>query len=168
MTLRFNAATRKGWDSPEYAEALADFERFFPGDPSVEFILIDQYMMRKQYDKLHAALDAIDQAVGIDAHLLFLRGATWRMAGDPVKATAALEKAVAAEPARHNPHAALLDLALEQKDWPAVSRYLTRLDTATTLSADRIVALPSYAPYRGTDECRAWRARRAPAKPTTP
>jgi len=157
---RLKAAVAKGGDSPEYVKVLADFKAFFPGDPCLDFVLVDHYMLQEEYAKSRACVDRMQNAIGEDAHLHFLRGGLYHLEQKDELAIAEYEKAIALEPDLSAPYDGLLTIALENSDWAAVSKRLAQFETNTGIRLDNLDALPEYAEYLKTEECKAWKASR--------
>lgn len=167
MLARLKAASAKGWESAAYHAALNDFEAWFPDDPSASFVLLDQYFARKEFAKARQCIDAVEGAIGEDAHLCFVRGNAFVADGKLDLAEAAYEKGVALEPALLTPHCGLMDVARERRDWPALCKFLTRFESATGRRADFLKAVPEYAEFLQTAEFRAWEQSRQAPKPAT-
>ena len=158
MLLRFNAATRKGSDSAEYRQAMADMERLFLDDPCLPLLALDLYMLRKDYAKAFKAIDTIEKATGDKAYTDFLRGNIYYMQHKLGQARAALELSIKQEPALLPAYWSLITLALETKDWAAVSRWLTRAEKNAGVQLVDLEEVEAYAEYVKTEEYRKWTA----------
>lgn len=57
-----------------YEKAIEDYEKHFPNDPSLYLISVDGYILKKQYDKSILSLDKLDETIGGDSFLNYLKG----------------------------------------------------------------------------------------------
>jgi tetratricopeptide (TPR) repeat protein len=57
-----------------YKEAIKDYEDKFPNDPSLYLISLDGLILNKEFDKSLANLNKLDEALGGDPFLHFIRG----------------------------------------------------------------------------------------------
>jgi len=127
MIMRMSAAMQV--DEALYIETLEDYQKEYPGDASSALMGLDLFFLKKDYPKMYGALDVIEEVVGKDAHLGMLRAIALRDEGDLAKARKAIEVAVTAEPAMEAANWTLVELALEQKDFPAVTKSLKDIVT---------------------------------------
>ncbi len=98
-------------DEKHYLEAYRDFVRYFPDDPALNFMSIDFYVARKQFDKARKQLKTIRKLVGDDPYLDFLEGVFFSAAQQPDMALQKYRSAIAKKldlPLAHWEAAALL------------------------------------------------------------
>jgi hypothetical protein len=57
-----------------YLEAIKDYEMRFPNDPSLFLISVDALIMKKEFDKTLSYIDKLDESLGGDPFLHFIRG----------------------------------------------------------------------------------------------
>jgi len=160
MLLRFKAATLKGPGSLEYRKAMVDMEQLFPDDPCLHLLALDLHVLRKEYPKAFKAINAIEKATGDTAYMNFLRGNAYYLQKKPDQAKAALERSVKQEPSLLQAHSSLIILALEAKDWSAVSLRLTGVEKDSGVQLDDLEKMEAFAEYVKTDEYRKWKAAR--------
>jgi tetratricopeptide (TPR) repeat protein len=94
MRLTFAA----GVSDERYREAIEAYERAYPGDPSLDFVSIDGYFLRKDYPKALAALERLEQRIGSDAYLRTTAAAIYYEDGKVAEARASLDRALQLEP----------------------------------------------------------------------
>jgi tetratricopeptide (TPR) repeat protein len=133
---------------------------WFPNDPSLCLILIDQHVLRGEYAEALACVETLRKAVGGDAYLDYVSGCIYQAAKQFGQAKAADESAIAAEPTLAKPYWGLVGIALEQKDWPSVSRGLTRIEQNLPIKITNLEAMDAYAEYVKTEEYRKWKSSR--------
>lgn len=83
----------------EYKDAIAEYQRLFPDDPSVDLVSIDGLFLSEKYEEALAAIDRLDKSVGGDEFLNQIRSGILIAQGIDFKLAATKAKAaIAAEP----------------------------------------------------------------------
>jgi hypothetical protein len=85
-------------DDIEYARAIDAFEKAYPNDGALDLIQIDQYFMKKKFDKVLAMIDRLDKRLGGDPYLDVQRASALLEAGRKIEAVAAAKRATEREP----------------------------------------------------------------------
>lgn len=127
MVIRMMAAMQV--DDAEYVKALDDFQKQYPGDASADLAGIDLFFLKKQYGKMHEAINRLEKAVGKDAHLGMLRAIGFSQEGKLTEAQSALEEAISIEPGLEGPHWTMVEVCLSNKDFAKVNDTLKKLVT---------------------------------------
>jgi tetratricopeptide (TPR) repeat protein len=146
----------------EYALALADCHKYYPTDPSVDFLAIDHLIHQKQFDAAHQALDRLAAYTGEDANWDFLNGNVYLLSGqktDEPLAIAAYRKAIAEEPDYDKPYWSLITLYLRQKDNAGVASALTALQKNAHVRIADLTKVPLYKDFVKSDEYAKWKAK---------
>lgn len=113
----------------EYKDAIAEYQRLFPNDPSVDLISIDGLFLSERYDEALAAVDRLDKSVDGDEYLNQVRASILIAQGKDFKLAATKAKAaIAAEPTLETNY--LLWLAAEL----GAQNYSGALDAMTILT----------------------------------
>jgi tetratricopeptide (TPR) repeat protein len=99
----------------DYQIEMERFRSNHPNDPAVDFVSIDYFLMKKEYDKSIGCIDRLDQAVGGDPFLNFLRGSALMTAERMKDAKAKFEKAIQFDPTLSDPYWGLVTLSLKEK-----------------------------------------------------
>ena len=110
MLLRLQAAQASN-DEALYLAAMDDLAKTFPGDPCVDLIMIDAFVIRKQYDKARAAVDRLDKRVGGDPYLKVLEANILVEQGKHDEAARLAQTAIDAEPTLRGAHYVRLNIA---------------------------------------------------------
>jgi len=79
-------------DSKSYQDALEHFSQLYPDAAPAYLLMIDLYLLQKNYEKGLAAIDKIDKLVNEDKVLDYFRGNYYRAAGKPAESIACLER----------------------------------------------------------------------------
>jgi hypothetical protein len=74
MLLRLQAAAAIGGDSRQYRQALSRMRGLFPNDPCLHLLLVDYYVVNRDYDGVRDCLQALRQETGDEEFLDQLEG----------------------------------------------------------------------------------------------
>jgi hypothetical protein len=138
-----------GVSQPDYLQALEEFRRDHPGDASVDLLSIDYDVLKRQYDESLGCIERLNQAVGGDPYLGFLRGNVLRTAGRLADAKAELEKTVAQEPTLDAAYWCRINVALGERNHADTLAWLKRIVDACAMKIDfnQMRAAPDYAAF---------------------
>ncbi len=161
QSYRLLAAMRIGED--EYRSALADMQKRFPGNPSLDLTLLDHYYMQKQYDSLLAAINRLDSNLGGDPFLDNYRAVVSMEQGDYGRARLQLENVIAHDSTMPMPYYSLLNLTLHQQDYPATVRMLDLLEKRFSMefTSDALGIDSTFAGFMQSAAYREWERRRS-------
>lgn len=157
--LRVYAGVAHGWDSVECKRAIAHLTKHFPDSSASQMLLFQDHNARNEYAQMFTVIAALKKATGDLAYTEYLRGNVFYKQKKTKRARTAFMTAIMAEPEFDDAHAALVALALERKDWKAVSRRLLRLQELNVEFGD-LTKIPIYAQYVKTSEYVNWKSSR--------
>lgn len=92
----------------EYIPVLETIEKKYGSDPNVQLVLIDIYILRKDYDKSLLSVNKLDSMINKDPFLDYYRGIIYYHKADEEQAVLHYEKAVQAIPDFAEPRAELV------------------------------------------------------------
>lgn len=75
-----------------YLAALNDYKADFPHDPNLGLIMLDAYIMKKDYPAALSSINHLDSALNTDPFLDFYRAITYKLMGDPAQSRTYLER----------------------------------------------------------------------------
>ncbi|HRG81999.1 MAG TPA: hypothetical protein PLO99_05745 [Chitinophagaceae bacterium] len=75
-----------GLDDEKHQQAIDELLAAFPNEANMQLILIDAYFMRKEYDKVLGAINAVDKMINKDPFLDYYRYLCYNVMENPVKA----------------------------------------------------------------------------------
>jgi hypothetical protein len=143
-----------------HQQALDDYEKHFPNDPSLDLIRIDSLILKKKYAEALAAVDRLDKAVGGDPYLDTLRANIHLESGKPEQARQPADRAVKSLPDLQQPYWTMVSISLKEKDHAATVKWLTELDERFDLDLDNLKEVPDYADFIKSPEYKKWAADR--------
>lgn len=152
--------TYSGYAGEEsYRAALRHLARHFGGDADLQLILIDHYFFEKQYERVLAAIAALERAVGgEDASSSNLRGTvltTMRRHDDAAKAC---RRGMALEPDYKQAYWCLVGVGLDRNDGKLAVEGLTAYEKAfnAVFDPDQLARQDGYKEIARTPEFAAW------------
>jgi tetratricopeptide (TPR) repeat protein len=159
LIARYQAATMLPDEAGSYREIEATvglFRQKHPQDPALDFLAIDEHVVRNEYDRALQAVDRLDRAVGGDAYLHEIRAGILCQAGKPDLAAEQFELAIAGLPHRESAYFGLITLSLYQEDYGNVLKALKRLDQAIELEWNDLHDVPAYAGFVASPYFKQW------------
>ncbi|MCH8045687.1 MAG: hypothetical protein IID44_18405 [Planctomycetes bacterium] len=154
LMLRLLAA--KELDDEAYLDAMGAFQKYHPGDPCLDIILIDAFIINEEYDKSLAAVDRLDEWVGGDAYLDVIRSNICLIKEDYAKVKKYAERAIKAEPTLVEAYWALVDVSLAESNFEETSRLLRLLNDKFEIEFDDLTTVPEYSEYVKSPQHREW------------
>jgi len=123
----------------EGEENKAEMERLeakYAGDPSLQLMLIDVYLSKKDYTRALNAVDILDRSINKDPFLDYYRGLIYNTNNDKEKAMAHFEKAAAGLPGFADTYAELIVLAADAGDKEKAKTYFKKYDSMKEKNPD--------------------------------
>jgi hypothetical protein len=142
-----------------YPTAIADYEKAFPGDPSLDLVSIDGLLLAKDYPACRRSIDRLDQWTGSDPYLDVLRGGCDILEGSPARlarAKAEYEEGIAREPTLVQAYWGLVTASLKQKDFATTAATLTRIEKDLHIKLKDLRGSPIYGEFVKSDAYKEW------------
>jgi len=147
-------------DEDIYLEALSNYQKNFPNDPSMYLVSIDFLLLQERYDDCLKNIDQLDKAVGGDYFLDFYRGNIKYVQGDLAAAEAYFLAVTIENPDSIDAFDSLLSTYIDQlKNEKAVEilNYFVNYFGVDKSDLKAIMeAEPSYADFRATEAFKNW------------
>lgn len=140
----------------EYVAAITDFRKIYPNDPCIDFLSIDFHMLRKEFDQAHAAINAVEKALGGDIYLNALHANVYAEQQKWPEAKQAIATVIAAEPTLTSPLYLQAGIGVAQPDYKLVADSFRELKRKHGLDLSGIVAVPEYAGFVKSPEYQEW------------
>ncbi|MDH4227348.1 MAG: hypothetical protein OEV59_06305 [Deltaproteobacteria bacterium] len=153
LRIRYASATE---DTKEYMKALTDFEKFYPGDPARDLLLIDYYTIKEKYKEAIASIDSLNKRIGEDPYLYYLRSSVYMVAGDYAGAKASATKAIAADPYMLDAYWALVSISLQEKNYKETATLLTKLEKDFKMEFEDLTKIEAYSGFVKSAEYKKW------------
>jgi tetratricopeptide (TPR) repeat protein len=143
----------------EGAVAAEAYARQFPGDPSLDLVLMDARVLREQYAELEESIDRLRDAYGDHAWFDYQLAAVLKLDGRIEDAKALLEKSLEREPDLTEPRWVVIAIALEENDHQTVATQLEIIESLGIGIGD-LTEVPEYSDYVTSEAYQQWMARR--------
>jgi hypothetical protein len=159
LLVRLQAAQQLGEE--EYAAAIEDIRRLYPKDASVDFVSIDAYLLKREFDQALGCVDRLDKAVDTDPYLNVLRANIHIAADDLAAARKAAETAAGAPQPHRDAHVTLIRVALAENRHDAARGHLETLLDKFGLDLGELTGAPEFAEFVKSPEHAKWLKFRA-------
>lgn len=154
-------------DEKEYLQTLETIAKAFPNDATMDFVLFDGEIMRKDFPVALRRLASFEKELGGDAHLHFLRANVHIMQEDWAAAKRSARAALADEPTHFSSYDVLIQVSLNEKKYSEVADVLTEIETRFP-AMDMHKGIQdddAYADFRKSPAYTEWTAARAKRAP---
>jgi len=155
LIARLQLASGSG-DNDAYVKAIEDFEKSHPGDPALDLLSIDGFLLKKDYARALASIDRLDERVGGDPYLDVIRANVHIEAGDPAKARECARRALKKDPRIDDALWSLVTLSLHEKDWKETVALLGRLEKEFGATIE-VESVPLYEEFTKSPEYARWK-----------
>ena len=155
-TAIYISALQRSDNTAAYKTALKQAAARFKA-VNFQFMLVDVYMMDKEYDQAVKCVDIFMQALEKDAALLTLKSILQNAKGDVPAARATLHEALELEPDCAYAHSKGLDVLLAAKDFPAVRDSMLFLEKTGRYNFKENLNDEVWAEFKKAPESAPWR-----------
>lgn len=119
-----------GLSYDEYNDAIEEYKRLFPNEPNMHLLLLDGYIIQKQYDKALNAVNELDKMINKDPFLDYYRYLCYKLLQDEASGKECLVRLVKAMPGFEEGVLELIAVYLDENDYeaarPLVVNYKSR------------------------------------------
>jgi hypothetical protein len=153
MFFRMKAA--RAVSEEEYRKFLEDMRIYYPNDTATDFISIDAYTARKQYDEAVKCLDRVNVQVR-DPLLLARRASLLLLMNKAADARKNVEEAIRGEPDFNYGYAVALDVAVADRNHDETVTYLNILEKRFAIKWKDLRSVPMFAEFVKSPQYAAW------------
>jgi hypothetical protein len=143
-------------DDATYIAALDEFRAIHPKDPSLSLLLIDRYLLRREFDEAHEAITALNEAVGNDPYLQLVHANAFTLEGKLDLARDMTMGNLQREPMSIDAHWTLIGVALAKREFAEVARLLTKVRDELGVQLADLKDMPDYAEFVKSPEYAQW------------
>jgi hypothetical protein len=151
------AAAQKVNDA-EYAAAMDEYMRIFPGDPSIYLMAIDAHILAGRFAQAHEALDRLDQRVGGDPYLQTVRAQAFLQEGNLPQVEQIAEKMLAENPRSVSAHWMLVFSSMLSKRFETTVYLLGKLQNELGVPLGDLSLAPGYAEFAASPAFAQWQS----------
>jgi len=156
-SLMANALTAaQGVSEEDYAEIIDDFRKAYAHEAALALVLIEGYSARKRFDRALCCVERLSTLVGGDSLLAAKRAAFLLELGRVAEARQAIDLVIAGEPDEYDGFAIGLDVALAERNFEDVLKYLTILEGRFDIELDDLEESDDFAEFVISPQYQAW------------
>jgi hypothetical protein len=159
--VQYGAACVRGGMGSRADAALAVARRRFPGDPAVDLLATGYHLAREEYAATCRALDALRSSIGEDAMINAIQSMTFMKRGQLPAATAAADRALAADPELRLACLCRVDVAAAARNHADTLTWLKRTVERTGHDFGDLRADPDFAAFVESPQFAEWQTWRA-------
>ena len=135
---------------------LEEFRQAHPKDPCLDLLLVDYYVLKKDFVRARESTDRLDKALGGDPYLDVLRDNLNVAAGDPKAARDLANRAINEEPGLVPAYLSLLDVSVQEKNFAESLDLLKMLDHKHKIKFGDLTTVPEYAGFVKSPQYQDW------------
>ena len=155
LLLRTIYASQAG-NNKEYEDAMKEYQKNFPNDPSVDLVVLDAYVLSKKYGAAIQSINRINKSIGGDPYLGALRANVHVMDGKLGPAKESAQKAIADEPGLVEGYWSLVSVSLTEKNYQETARLLRHIEKKLGIELNDLKNASEYAGFVQSPEYREW------------
>lgn len=140
----------------EYGKTLNLFRKSFPNDPAIDFLSVDYYFLRDDFDQTLACVNRTIERLGEDSALLGMRANLLVKLNKLPEAVEAAKAAMASEPDLADPYVAALDVLLAAKDHDETLAVLKTLRQKFRIQFKDLREVPVFAEFVKSPQFQEW------------
>ncbi len=139
-----------------YASSIDDYRQRFPGDAALDFLLIDGYFFKKDYEKMLECIDRTSEHVGGDAWLLSMRAQALAYLERFEQAREVANDAIRLEPDLQDAYWRAITVSLMAKDFDETVKLLNMVEQDLGLELADLTEIPDYAEFVDSPQYKTW------------
>ena len=159
LLLRMTAA--RAVSDEEYRKFLEDMRTYYPNDVATDFLSVDGYALRKQYDEAVQCLDRANEQVR-DPLLWARRASLLLLAKNIAEARKSVQEAIRGEPDLSDGYSVALDVAVADQNHDETVVYLNILEKKFGYKWKDLRSVPNFAEFVKSPQYAAWAETRSP------
>jgi tetratricopeptide (TPR) repeat protein len=146
-------------DNEKYLNALGDLHRHFGDDPTLSLVLLDYYLLTKDFKAAHAALENLERYTGGDAAITALSANVYLMEKDYPEAISHARKVIKQEPTYEDAYWTLLDANVFSGNYSDAVKVLGQLEKNFGYSIDpeTLAGIEGYEEFAGSEAFSGWK-----------
>ena len=144
-------------DFQRHIQIAEEYRALFPNDASLDLMMLDSLVLKKQHAEALQAVDRLDKALGGDPYLNVTR-ASIVMEQDPAAAQQYAEQAIDTEPTLQLAYWTMVTSSIQQRDFDATARWLTTIRDKFQVDIGDLSTVPEYAEFVQSQQYRDWLA----------
>ncbi len=156
VMLLFQLRAAMNTTEEDYAKAIEDYRKAFPRDAALDFLLIDGYSLKEDYEKALECINRTNESLGGDTWMVCLRGNAFAKMGRFEEAREAVEEAIENEPDLEDAYWTAISISILGKNDDDTVRYLTCIEELFGKTLGDLTEVPFYADFVKTPQFENW------------
>lgn len=128
-------------DYEKYNGSIEEYKKFYPNEPNMQLLLLDGYIINKEYDKALEGVNEIDKMINKDPLLDYYRYLCYNLKQDTANARTSLERLMKNEPNFEDGMLEIIALYLEEKNKPAADEWIEKFKATSSYDQSKLEML---------------------------
>lgn len=133
-------------DNDRYIKAMLEYKSLFPNDPNMYLMMVDAYMLQKDYARALESVNKLDSLIDKDPYQDYQRGLLYRIMKDTTHEMASFERLHAKMPDFKKGTVELMETYLAAGQQEKVVRLLSQAKDSNYLNEANFAVIYSYHP----------------------
>lgn len=157
LMIRLNAAMNLQFEK-EITTTFEAIQKLVGDKSGIDLISLDYFFYRREFDNAFAAVERLEQTVGGDPYLDFVRAGISLAANDYDNAIIAARRAAKREPSLFQTHLLIAKASQAKGDFKMVAEEMKKLESLGRATPSELLDSPNFAPFVASPEFQAWKA----------
>ncbi|MBS0202703.1 MAG: hypothetical protein JSS49_07370 [Planctomycetes bacterium] len=141
----------------EYEKVLVDFDKYYPGDPALDFVRLDYWVMKKDHQAAVDGLKRLEKAMeGTDGHLHGLLAIELAQVGRFAEARTAADESIQLEPEGGTAYQAIVLADVKEQKYEDALQNMKQMFEKTQLEFLEMATDPDFAGFVKSPQYNEW------------
>ncbi len=128
-------------DTEKYSDAIEEYKKLYPDEPNMHLLLLDGYVLKKEYGKAMFSINEMDRMINKDPFLDYYRYLVYSHQQDDVNSKICIERLVKNMPDFEDGMLELIGTYLEEKNKIAADDWIKKFRLKSSFDQDRLDVL---------------------------
>lgn len=128
-------------DEDEYAAAIEEYEKLYPDEANMHLLLLDGFIIKKEYDKALNGINEMDKMINKDPFLDYYRYLIYNLKEDDANAKISLERLMKNMPDFEDGMLELIATYIEEKNNTQAKEWVEKYRLRSSFDQDRLATL---------------------------
>ncbi|HQW44408.1 MAG TPA: hypothetical protein PLX74_09525 [Chitinophagaceae bacterium] len=125
-------------DNDEYAAAIEEYQKLYPNEPNMHLLLLDGYILKKEYDKALNGVNKMDSMINKDPFLDYYRYLIYNLKEDKVNSKICIERLVKNMPDFEDGMMELIATYIEENNETAAKQWIEKYKQKSSFDQERL------------------------------
>jgi tetratricopeptide (TPR) repeat protein len=139
-------------DDKKYEEAINEYTTLFPNEPNMYLLLLDGYILKKEYDKALNAVNEMDKMINKDPFLDYYRYLIYNLQEDSSHARTSIETLMKNMPVFEDGMLEIIAVYIEDKNTSQADKWIKEYRMHSAFDQSKLSTLLLVKQYEGDEK----------------